>query len=49
LEKIVVLNIKTKCPSKWILVDTETGQTYKGNQGGYWDKLETLVRNIVEE
>ena len=39
---MVTLEIKTKCPSKWILIDTETGQSYKGNPGGYWDRLEPI-------
>lgn len=42
--EIVILDIKTKCPSKWILIDTETGQSYKGNPGGYWDRLEPITR-----
>ena len=42
LENIVVLDVKTKCPSKWILIDTETGQLYKGNSNGYWDRLEPI-------
>jgi hypothetical protein len=40
----VVLNVVTKCPSKWLLVDRETGQVYQGNAGGYWDKLKTVER-----
>lgn len=24
----VVINIKTKCPSKWLLIDQETGEAY---------------------
>lgn len=24
----VILTIKTKCPSKWLLVDQETGEAY---------------------
>ena len=42
LNKIVDLTVKTKCPSKWILTDTETGQIYKGNPDGYWDRLEPI-------
>lgn len=40
----VVLNVVTRCPSKWLLVDRETGQMYQGNAGGYWDKLKTVER-----
>jgi hypothetical protein len=43
-EKIVVLDIKTKCPSKWILIDTETGQSYQGNPNGHWDRLESIKK-----
>jgi hypothetical protein len=43
-EHPVSLTIYTKCPEKWVLVDTETGQTYKGNQGGYWDRLEPITK-----
>lgn len=28
LEEAQVLSIKTKCPSKWLLVDRETGEIY---------------------
>ena len=40
----VVLNVITRCPSKWLLVDRETGQVYQGNAGGYWDKLKIVER-----
>ena len=30
LEEPVILQIKTKCPSKYKLIDMETGQTYIG-------------------
>ena len=38
--KIVSLTVETLAPSKWILIDRETGQVYQGNPGGYWDKLQ---------
>ena len=44
----VGLPLYTRCPSKWVLVDTETGQTYLGNPKGYWDKLEPKVREVNE-
>ena len=31
LEKSVQLIIKTKCPTKWIIEDLETGQRYRAN------------------
>ena len=42
----VNLTVNTLCPDKWILVDTETGQTYRGNSGGYWDRLEPVLKRI---
>jgi hypothetical protein len=41
----VLLTIKTLCPEKWLLIDRETGQTYQGNPGGFWDKLKTITRS----
>lgn len=40
----VTISIFTKCPTKWLLIDRETGQTYIGNPGGYWDKLKPIER-----
>ena len=31
LEKSIELIIKTKCPTKWIIEDLETGQRYRAN------------------
>jgi hypothetical protein len=39
LEKINLV-VETLSPTKWLLIDKETGQMYQGNPGGYWDKLE---------
>ena len=36
----VVLKVTTLCPSKWLLMDRETGQIYQGNSKGYWDGLD---------
>lgn len=47
-ENIVILDIKTKCPSKWILIDTETGQSYQGNPNGHWDRLEPFIKEKNE-
>ena len=30
LEEPVTLKVYTKCPSKWTLIDNETGEVYKG-------------------
>jgi hypothetical protein len=44
-ESEVSLIVKTLSPEKWLLIDRETGQTYQGNPGGYWDKFTTIKRN----
>jgi hypothetical protein len=38
----VLLTVKTLSPTKWILMDRETGQIYQGNPGGYWDRLDPV-------
>lgn len=35
----VELKVLTWAPTKWLLIDRETGQTYVGNDNGAWDKL----------
>ena len=45
----VGLALYTRAPEKWILVDTETGQTYQGNPGGYWDQLIPKIKDAVNE
>ena len=42
----VILRVKTKSPSKWLLVDRETGQVYQGNSGGHWDRLDPVLKDI---
>tara|TARA_R110002167_G_C12293247_1_gene616345 strand:+ start:437 stop:598 length:162 start_codon:yes stop_codon:yes gene_type:complete len=32
LEKPVTMKVYTKTPSKWTLIDNETGQIYKGSE-----------------
>jgi hypothetical protein len=39
------LIVHTKSPEKWILIDKETGKTYQGNIGGYWDRLDPVIKN----
>ena len=46
LEKPVVLEVRTKCPEKWMLIDLQTGERYIGhpdpNVGpSHWKKIET--------
>jgi hypothetical protein len=43
-EQKVELKVSTYCPEKWLLIDQETGQIFRGNQKGFWDKLESVVR-----
>jgi hypothetical protein len=43
-EQDVVLTVRTLVPTKWILVDRETGQVYQGNPNGYWDRLEPVIK-----
>jgi len=45
LDEPVLLRIKTKSPSKWLLIDRETGQAYQGNSGGYWDRLDPILKD----
>lgn len=40
----VILTVKTLCPEKWLLIDRETGQIYQGNVGGYWDRLDPVIK-----
>ena len=44
LEKCTVLEVRTKCPNKWKLVDLETGEEYLGNNPDehhmFWKKIE---------
>jgi hypothetical protein len=41
----VDLIVHTKSPEKWILLDRETGKIYQGNVGGYWDRLDPVIKN----
>jgi hypothetical protein len=38
-DEAIDLKVHTKRPGKWILIDTETGQVYKGTASGYWEKI----------
>ena len=44
LENSIKLIIKTKCPTKWIIEDLETGQRYRANGnteiGGMFTQME---------
>lgn len=41
------LTVHTKCPSKWILIDLETGQIYRGLEvPGKWGKWERVNKKL---
>ncbi len=44
LSNPVVLQVKTKSPEKWLLVDRETGQVYQGSENGHWDRLDPVIK-----
>ena len=39
-----ILQVKTKSPEKWLLVDRETGQVYQGSENGHWDRLDPVIK-----
>lgn len=46
LEKPVNMQVYTKCPEKWMLVDLQTGERYIGHTDpsagpSHWKKIET--------
>ena len=41
----VHLIIETKCPTKWIIEDLETGQRYRANGNAEIGKMFTLIDN----
>jgi hypothetical protein len=43
-EQAIVLTVTTYCPEKWLLVDQETGQVFRGNSAGHWDRLEPVMK-----
>ena len=40
----VVLTVLTLSPTKWLLIDRETGQTYQGSPLGHWDRLDPVIK-----
>lgn len=44
-DEAIDLVVHTKCPEKWMLIDKETGEIYQGNIGGYWDRLDPVIKN----
>ena len=44
LEKALTLEVRTKCPEKWLLIDLETGERYTGYPTvgtSHWKKVDT--------
>jgi len=41
-DKAVDLKVHTKCPSKYMLIDEETGEVYRGNEKGFWYKIKAV-------
>ena len=43
LEKAVTLEVITKCPAKWVLIDLETGEAFTPheniNLGNHWKPI----------
>jgi len=44
LDAPVDIIIHTKVPTKWLLVDRETGQVYQGSPNGHWDRLDPYIK-----
>jgi len=40
----IVLTVRTFAPTKWLLMDRETGQMYQGSPRGYWDRLDPVIK-----
>lgn len=44
LDSPITLSVKTKSPTKWLLLDRETGQVFQGSQDGHWDRLDPVIK-----
>ena len=44
LDSSVTLTVKTKSPTKWLLIDRETGQVFQGSPKGNWDRLDPVIK-----
>ena len=49
LEYSVVLIIKTKCPGKWVIKDTETGESYRANGSSEIGKMFSKIEDGEDE
>lgn len=43
LKNAVELYVVTKSPTKWLLIDRETGQVFQGSENGHWDRLDPVI------
>ena len=43
LQEPVVLTVKTRCPSKWRLIDIENGRVFIGNSVGTWIEMSEVT------
>lgn len=43
-EHDIILTVRTLSPTKWLLLDRETGQIYQGSPSGHWDKLKPDIK-----
>jgi hypothetical protein len=43
-EQDVILTVRTLAPTKWMLLDRETGQIYQGSPEGHWDRLDPIIK-----
>ena len=43
-ESYIIMTVATKSPTKWLLVDRETGQVYQGSPHGDWDRLDPAIK-----
>jgi hypothetical protein len=43
-ESDVTLTIRTLAPTKWLLMDRETGQMYQGSPNGHWDRFDPIIK-----
>lgn len=48
-EHDIILTVRTLSPTKWLLLDRETGQIYQGSPSGNWDKLKTDIKIDKEQ
>lgn len=43
-DRLVALTISTRVPEKWLAVDMETGEVYRGDSAGRWNRADSDSR-----